>query len=303
VARTLTRARGTQAVPLLKPGLDALYASFDIDHAVADPIWIVRRFEHAADRELVAFCAAALAFGRVQSILNSIEALLQVMGPRPAEFVRRFEPTRDGRPLQRLVHRWIRGVDLVALLWVLRQMLERTGTIEGFFTEGHASDAATIREGLESFSTRAMALDLAAAYGRVPARPGVGYFFSRPSSGGACKRLNLFLRWVVRRDRVDLGLWSRVTPSQLIVPLDTHVIRVGRCLRLTQKKTAGWRMAEDITQALRRLDPDDPVRYDFAICHLGMMEACGSGSVRADTQCPLRGLCRPARAVRRRPTR
>jgi uncharacterized protein (TIGR02757 family) len=168
---------------------------------------------------------------------------------------------------------------------------------------GHPRDAVTVREGLESFSTRAMALDLAAAYGRVPARPGVGYFFSRPSSGGACKRLNLFLRWVVRCDRVDLGLWTRVHASQLIVPLDTHVMRVGRCLRLTQKKTAGWRMAEDITQALRRLDPDDPVRYDFAICHLGMMEACGSGSRRADSRCPLRGLCRPGRPSRAHPTR
>jgi len=298
VARTLTSPRGRQAVALLKPGLDTLYTAFDIDHAVSDPIWIVRRFPRAADREIVAFCAAALAFGRVQSILNSIEALLQVMGPRPAEFVRHFEPIRDGRPLRPLVHRWIRGVDLVALLWVLRQMLERSGTLEGFFTDGHPRDAVTVREGLESFSTRAMALDLGAAYGRVPDRPGVAYFFSRPSSGGACKRLNLFLRWVVRRDRVDLGLWTRVHPSQLIVPLDTHVIRVGRCLRLTQKKTAGWRMAEDITQALRQLDPDDPVRYDFAICHLGMMEACGAGNVRADSRCPLRGMCRPGRPPR-----
>ena len=113
-------------------------------------------------------------------------------------------------------------------------------------------------EGLQSFSTRALALDQKAVYGRATPKPGVAYFFSRPSSGGACKRLNLFLRWMVRRDQVDLGVWTRVRPGQLIVPLDTHVIRVGQCLRLTKLKSPGWRMAADITKSLRALDPDRP---------------------------------------------
>lgn len=278
---------------LLRPRLDDLYSAFDLEHVVADPIWIVRRFRHPADREVVAFCAAALAFGRVQSVLNSIEALVAVMGERPAEFVKHFEPEVHGAALFPLVHRWTRGVDLVALLWLLRQMIARGGSIEGFFAEGITAEAETVEAGLESFSTRALALDLTEAYGAVPARPGVAYFFSRPSSGGACKRLNLFLRWMVRIDRVDLGLWSRVRPAQLIVPLDTHVIRVGQCLGLTRRTSPGWRMAADITRALRILDPRDPVKYDFSLCHLGMMNACGFGTGQKDTQCPLKGACRP----------
>jgi uncharacterized protein (TIGR02757 family) len=284
----------------LRPRLDNLYSAFDLEHVVSDPIWIVRRFRHPADREIVAFCAAALAFGRVQSVLNSIEALVAVMGDRPAEFVRRFEPEVHGAALFPLVHRWTRGVDLVALLWVLRQMLERGGSLEGFFAEGMAPEAETVEPALESFSRRALALDLAEAYGQVPARPGVAYFFSRPSSGGACKRLNLFLRWMVRIDRVDLGLWSRVRPAQLIVPLDTHVIRVGRCLRLTKLTSPGWRMAADITRSLRALDPRDPVKYDFSLCHIGMMSACGFGTTQKDSQCPLKGLCRPTPPPTRR---
>src|SRR5207302_8291942 len=107
-----------------------------------------------------------------------------------------------------------------------------------------------------------------------PRRPGVCYFLPRPSAGSACKRLNLFLRWMVRRDALDLGVWRHVSPSKLIVPLDTHVIRVGRCLRLTTYTSPGWRMAHDITASLRRIDSDDPVKYDYALCHLGMMNAC-----------------------------
>ena len=149
----------------LRPRLDDLYSAFDLEHVVADPIWIVRRFRHPADREIVAFCASALAFGRVQSVLNSIEALVAVMGERPAEFVRRFEPEVHGAALFPLVHRWTRGVDLVALLWLLRQMIERGGSLEGFFAEGIAADAETVEAALESFSTRALALDLTEAYG------------------------------------------------------------------------------------------------------------------------------------------
>lgn len=192
-----------------------------------------------------------------------------------------------------MVHRWTRGVDIAALLWVLRQMLERSGSVEGFFLEGDVAETPDVAVGLDSFSTRALALDIRRAYGRVPKRPGISYFFPRPSAGSACKRLNLFLRWMVRRDAVDLGVWTRVTPARLIVPLDTHVIRLGRCLRLTRYVSPGWKMAADITASLRRLDPADPVRFDFSLCHVGMMNACGFGRRQGDSQCPLRGLCHP----------
>ena len=277
----------------LKSRLETQYAAFNVEHAVSDPIQIVRRFHHADDLEVVAFCAAALAFGRVQSVLNSIEGLLRVMGDRPAAYVRAFDPARDRKALDHLVHRWTRGIDLAALVWVLKQMIDAHGSIEGFFTAETDADDDTVERALDAFSRRACALNLKAVYGRAQPRPGVQYFFARPSSGGACKRLNLFLRWMVRRDRVDLGVWTRVTPAQLIVPLDTHVIRVGKCLRLTRYHSPGWRMAADITRSLRTLDPIDPVRYDFSLCHIGMMNACGFGKQQGDAQCPLRGACRP----------
>ena len=278
----------------LEPALDELYHSFNIADSATDPIQIVRRYGRDDDREIVGFIAGALAFGRVTSVLQSIERVLAVIGPAPAEWLRRFDVRRDAPAFDGIVHRWTRERDIVALLWLLRQMLDRSGSIESFFLEGddHASD--DVERALDSFSSRALALDLKMAYGRVPKRAGVCYFFPRPSAGSGCKRLNLFLRWMVRRDALDLGVWSRVTPAKLIVPLDTHVIRVGRCLRLTRYTSPGWRMARDITTSLRRLDPDDPAKYDFSLCHLGMMNACGYGRPQRDSQCPLRGLCRPA---------
>ena len=127
----------------------------------------------------------------------------------------------------------------------------------------------------------------------MPRRPGVCYFFPRPSAGSACKRLNLYLRWMVRADAVDLGVWTVPSPAQLIVPLDTHVIRLGRCLKLTRYASPGWKMAADITASLRQLNPADPVRFDFSLCHVGMMNACGYRRSQGDRQCPLKGLCRP----------
>ena len=254
----------------LRRRLDDLYADYNREDAAADPIQIVRRYADPADQEVVGFCAAALAFGRVASVLNTVETLTAIMGPRPAEYVRSFDPGAPHPELRRMVHRW-------------------------FFCDGDDDRAPDLSDALDSFSRRALALDLRAAYGRVPKRAGVCYFFPRPSAGSGCKRLNLFLRWMVRRDAVDLGAWTRVRRSRLVVPLDTHVIRLGQCLRLTRYASPGWRMAADITASLRRIDPADPVKYDFSLCHVGMMNACGFGRRQGDSQCPLKGLCHPRR--------
>ena len=280
-------------MPSLTARLDALYHDYNRVDSVSDPVHRVRPYRDPADREIAGFCAAALAFGRVASVLNSIDTLFRIMGPSPAAFVRSFVPDAPHPELRAMVHRWTRGEDLVALLWILRQMLERSDSLEGFFLEGGSERDADVGAALDSFSTRALQLDLRRAYGRLPRRPGVCYFFPRPSAGSACKRQNLFLRWMVRADEVDLGVWTRVPASRLIVPLDTHVIRLGRCLKLTRYTSPGWPMAADITASLRRLDPHDPVRFDFSLCHIGMMNACGFGRPQADRQCPLRGLCHP----------
>ncbi|MEW5982112.1 MAG: TIGR02757 family protein [Acidobacteriota bacterium] len=291
-------ARRRHVEVALKPALDGLYQSFDRTARVADPIDRVRPYALPADREIAGFVAAGLAFGRVASVIASIDRVLAVMGPSPSAFVRGFDHRRDAQRLAGCVHRWVRPHDLAALFVILRRMLEGSGSLEAFFLDGDDPRAPDVGPALERFSVRALQLGPAGTAAGDVDRPGVRAFFSRPSTGSACKRLNLFLRWMVRSDGIDLGVWRRVSPSRLVVPLDVHVVRVGQCLGLTRYRSAGWRMAAEITAALRGLDAADPIRYDFALCHIGMLGLCGFRTKVADSRCPMRGVCRP-RARRR----
>ena len=290
----------------LRPVLDRLYRECAGSAAPEDPIDCVRGYPSSADREIAGFIAAGLAFGRVASIKASVRAALAPMGASPAAFVRAFDPHRDAGPFLSFVHRWVRGQDIAALLIVLRHMLDTAGSVEQYFADGDDPAAQDVQPGLESFCARARDVDLRPVYGRrMPARPGAHTFFPLPSAGSACKRLNLFLRWMVRRDEIDLGAWKRVSPARLIIPLDVHVIRVGQCLGLTRYASPGWRMAASITASLRQIDPSDPVKYDFALCHLGMSGLCGFTTPAGDSRCPLRGVCRPrarTRPASRRPS-
>lgn len=284
----------------MRPALDALYAAFNRAESALDPIQIVRRYEALADRELVGFVAAGLAFGRVASVMASIEGVCAVLGSSPAAFIRTFDPALHAEGLLRLGHRWIRGRDLVGLLWILRQLLDRYGSLERSIA-AHAGDTKiestdALASALNAWVREVREVDLRPAYGpSVPVTPGAWYFFTSPASGSACKRLNLFLRWMVRNDDVDPGGWTSISPAALVVPLDTHTMRLGRCLRLTRRVSPGWKMAIDITRGLREFDAADPVRYDFALCHLGMMGGCGWGTDKGNGACPLRDACKPAK--------
>ena len=152
----------------LASSLERLYHDFNREDSAADPVQLVRPFARPEDREIAGFCAAALAFGRVASVLASISTLFRIMGDRPAQFVRSFDPSEPHPELRAMVHRWTRGVDLAALLWILRQMLERSGSVEAFFAEGLAASDVDVSGALDSFSRRALAIDVRPVYGRVP---------------------------------------------------------------------------------------------------------------------------------------
>lgn len=278
----------------LKRALDRLYDSFNAPDSAFDPVQVVQRYPRLDDREIVGFVASAVAFGRVASVVSSTNAICEVLGDRPAALLKKFDPAVHGKRLRPLVHRWTRGDDFVALLWILKTFIREHGSLEAAFVAGMSPDDVDVGPAIESLGTRAREIDLAPAYGKGGFKgtgPGVFYFFPRPSTGSACKRMNLYLRWMVRADGVDPGGWTSVPASKLVIPLDTHIIRVGRCLKLTRYQSPGWKMAADITASLRKLDPVDPVKYDFSLCHLGMMGGCSFGTGNRQHVCQLAGVC------------
>lgn len=260
----------------LKDFLDQLYRTFDIQSFSPDPLEIVRRFEDPRDREIVGIIASSLAYGRVERILFSVERVLSVMGGSPYAFVMQFNPVRDTERFEGFVHRFNRGVDIACLLFFLRQAVDLYGSLETMFADGYYEEDRDTGKAIARFVGRFLGYDCSPLYreGVLPADAGVRFFLPSPADGSACKRLNLFLRWMVRhgRDGLDLGVWKAIPPSKLIMPVDTHVARLARDLGLTERKQADWKMAIEITECFREFDSDDPLRYDFALCHWGMME-------------------------------
>lgn len=261
-----------------------------------DPVQFVHRYDDAADREIAGFIASALAYGNVRSVLASVESALAKLGPRPSEFVVRFDPAADDGPFSGFRHRWNNARDLTVLIWILGRLVESFGSLEAVLARTPPGRDDSMAARLDGFSETALAFGHERFYSRrdLDRRRGVRYFFPRTSDGSACKRLNLFLRWMARpADGVDCGVWTRIRPSALIIPLDTHVARISRYIGLTEFSTPGWAMAVDVTRALRTLDPVDPLRYDFALCHLGIARHCPRKRDPVKCRaCPIRPVCR-----------
>jgi uncharacterized protein (TIGR02757 family) len=257
----------------LRLRLEELYRQYDQRFVPPDPLEFVRAQSTDADREVVGLVASGLAFGTVAQIKRSIATVLEALGPRPAEAVAELDAREAASRLCGLRHRWLSGRDVACLLLFAKQMRRTHGSVEAFFAEGLSPGDPDVGPGLASFSARALALDPGGLYRgrRLPRGAGVRYFFPSPEAGSACKRLNLYLRWMVRRDGVDLGVWRRPDPSQLVLPLDAHTIAIARRVRLTRYRSPGWAMALDVTRRLRSLDPADPVKYDFALHRMGLL--------------------------------
>jgi uncharacterized protein (TIGR02757 family) len=243
-----------------------------------DPIRFAASCERSEDREVVAWIAAAFAYGRVETILASVGRLAATLGSRPADAVDRITDWRRfaREDLGGFRHRFHSGEDAAALLYAIARVRGEAGSLRSFFERELRAEDRDVKGLLSRVVLRILALDWRPVTGRrtLPADSPVRFFFPSPDSGSACKRWNLYLRWMVRRDTMDFGLWSGIPTSRLVIPTDTHVHRVARRLGLTQRKAADWKTARQITDRLARFDPEDPVRYDYALCELGTTGIC-----------------------------
>jgi uncharacterized protein (TIGR02757 family) len=284
----------------LKPLLDTFTETRPWqDRVRADPVEFPHRYQDPRDIEVVALLSASLAYGRADLFKPKIEGLLQKLGPAPAARVRDLEVTQLRGLLEGFVYRFNLAADLGVLLMGMGRAQVKYGSLEGVFVEARAS-TPDLRSAVARFARlirdSAPKADIVKALGPVR-----GLHHLLPVGSGAAKRLSLYLRWMVRGpDEIDFGIWKRVSAAELVIPLDTHIARLGAWLGLTSRKTHGWAMAEEITASLRRLSPEDPVRYDFALCHYGMSGACPVRPVRENcARCALRSECRVGRKAAR----
>jgi uncharacterized protein (TIGR02757 family) len=284
----------------LKFHLDAFIHGFPKELYISnDPVRHVRRYDDPRDREVAGLITSALSYGNVKIILDSVDRALSLLGPHPAEAVAAFHPQTDMKRLRGFYHRFNTGRDLGVFFWMIRRALEDFGSIENAFLSGLSGETADILDtgaAMDHFSSLMLGFGHERFYpgGELATRTAVRFFLPTPADGSACKRMNLFLRWMVRPDDgVDCGVWSRLTPKSLVIPLDTHIARISSYIGLTDRKSPGWAMALDITRQLRGLDAEDPLQYDFALCHLGIAGDCPrKRNLLKCASCPILPVCR-----------
>ncbi len=262
---------------ILRQRLDALVATFDISTITPDPLELVLRYDDPRDQEVAGLIAAAFAYGRADIVVTNVSRVLEGMQPSPFAYLATFNRRQATEHFAGFAHRFHKTPELVGLLERIAAAIAAYGSLGALFRRCYRSRDA----------------DIGPALTRFVESLGSDYLLPSPRDGSACKRMNLFLRWMVRRTPPDLGIWDFVDPAKLVVPLDTHVHRIATFLGLNKRKTADWKAARSITDRLAKFEPQDPVRYDFAICRLGILDLCSRKRRKENCDvCLLRDVCR-----------
>lgn len=261
---TLKYSRKENRISELKEFLDAKVQQFNqIGFIENDPVSIPHRFSKKQDIEIAAFFAAVLAWGQRKTIIAKCSELLAMLDNDPHAFVL-HHTERDLKRLEHFKHRTFNATDTLYFLEFLRMHYQQHASLEMLFTVPASS--LTVEQGLIHFHQRFFSLP------EAPTR--TKKHIATPARGSTCKRLSMYLRWMVRKDTngVDFGIWKNISPAQLVCPCDLHVDRVARQLKLIRRKQTDWLTVLELTAALRSLDANDPVKYDFALFGLGIEE-------------------------------
>jgi uncharacterized protein (TIGR02757 family) len=272
-------------ISYIKDILGILYRRYNHKKFVPpDPLQFVYRYSTPGDMEIVAFLASALAYGRVEQIEKSLTDLFGPMGNSPFEFVQNFDGEQKEK-LKSFKHRFTTGNDISDLLKLLQVIVSKYGSIEEFFMQGYSDSDENIVPALSKFCDA-----LTAGHNGQTTR-GLKYLLADPARGSACKRLNLFLRWMVRDDDVDTGLWKSIDKAKLIVPVDVHMARLCKILGFYDRKSISLSTALEITAGFRQIEPADPVKYDFALSRIGIVENCNGNFRPQCKDCGLLECC------------
>ena len=271
---------------MLRERLDALVATFDISTITPDPLELVLRYNDPRDQEVAGLIAAAFAYGRADIVVANVGRVLDRMLPSPFAYLSAFQRERALSDFAGFAHRFHKTPELVDLFDRIAAAISTYGSLGGLFRICYNESDEDIGPSLARF------VEILCS-GGLQAAATLRYLLTSPKDGSACKRMNLFLRWMVRRTPPDLGIWDFVDPAKLVVPLDTHVHRIATFLGLNSRKSANWKTARAITDRLAKFDRGDPIRYDFAICRLGILDLCSRKRRKENCDvCLLRDVCR-----------
>ena len=246
----------------LKIYLDKLYFTFKAKHSSKDPVWILHEFTDKKDIEIAGLITSSYAYGQVDQINIFIRKFFKNINYKVHEFTSNYSEHKDKKYLADLNYRFNTEGDLSLLLMNIKRILNKYESLQNLFLENYSEDHPNILEALKNFSGKLNEYSDEDSYH--------GYLIPLAENGSACKRLNLYLRWMVRKDEIDTGIWDKVDKSKLIMPVDTHVYKVSRKLKMVKRNTCDMKFAIELTNKLKSLDPGDPVKYDFALCHAGM---------------------------------
>ncbi|MGO9952750.1 MAG: TIGR02757 family protein [Dissulfurispiraceae bacterium] len=261
----------------LKLVLDQFYMDFDFAGTAArDPIEFPRSYMQKEDKEISGFIASAFAYGNVNIFKPVVRTLLSKMGESPSSFIRQFDIKRQRNIFAGIKYRFNDNDDIVALFFILHKVLNQSGSLEAVFMKHYSFDDRHIGSAIAGLIDDLLEIDTTPVYGDNVKPVGLRQFIPSPRKGSACKRMNLYLRWMIRDRDIDFGIWKGIPKHKLIIPLDTHIARISKCLELTGRKSQDWMMAVEITEALKKLDPEDPLKYDFALCHQGISKVCSA---------------------------
>ena len=270
----------------LKNILEGLYRKYSHKKFIPpDPLQFVYHYKETADMEIAGFIAACFAYGAVEQIEKFLTALLNKMGNHPAGFIKNFS-TQDKKFFKSLKYRFNTGEDIISLLEILKKVLTRYGSIEKLFLKGYNNTDKNIIPAAEKFIQNLFKIH------NKKISNGLKFLLSNPAGGGTSKRLFLFLRWMVRKDEVDTGLWKKIDKTKLIVPVDVHIGRLSKILGLHNRKTVNLKTAVEITAGFAAICPQDPVKYDFALCRIGILENCTGRQNKHCPDCELAEFCR-----------
>lgn len=251
----------------LRNKLEFHYNAFDKTSIEPDPLQFLHEYKNPYDIEIVGLISSIFAYGNVNLIINKLEEIFIRLGKSPYNKIKKLSFEESVKISKDLSYRFYKDEDIAKLFFLLKLIIKEYGSIKNLFLTGYDEKENNLKNAISNFSQNCFSI---LKENEFNITNGIRFMFADPSTGSACKRFNLFLRWMIRKDELDFGLWNEIPTNKLVIPVDTHIAKISFQLRLTKRKNINWKTAEEITENLKKFDSVDPVKYDFALCHIGM---------------------------------